>query len=120
MLGHFQAAGGGHQGRGGGDVDGVEAVSPGADDVAEGIVRAREVAGLGQQGLGGAGDLLRSLPLDLEGGQEAGENDGIHFTTDHLAEGIAGGVAGERLTLIEGVEMLMHGLFLTARGFLDG
>ena len=45
---------------------------------------------------------------------------GIHFTTNHLAEGVAGGVAGERLTLIEGVEMLMHGLFLTARGFLDG
>ncbi len=62
MLGHFQAAGGGDQRRGGGDVDGVEAIATGADDVAELVIRAREVARFRQQRFGGAGDLLRGLP----------------------------------------------------------
>ncbi len=69
MLGHFQAAGGGDQRRGGGNVDGVEAIATGTDYVAKLVVWTREVARFRQQRFGGASDLLRCLSLDLEGGQ---------------------------------------------------
>ncbi len=70
MFGYLDAALGPDQCRQGGDIDGVQAISTGADDIAEVVIRPREGFGGGNQGAGGAGDFARGLALDLQRRQQ--------------------------------------------------
>ena len=101
VFGHLDAALGTDQRRQGRDVDGVQAIAPGADDVAEVVIRAREGLGGGNQGAGGAGDFAGGLPLDLQRRQQGREHDGIHLAAQQQLEQRLTGFAAEILTAIE-------------------
>jgi hypothetical protein len=85
MLGHRHAGSGHGEGRGGGDVEGVLPVAPGATGVDEDLPVDPHVIGAGPHHLGGAGDLLDRLPLEPERGQEGADLGRGGAAVGHLA-----------------------------------
>ena len=86
VFGDFQAAGRGHKGAGGRNVDAVAAVAAGTDDIGEQVIRARERRGVFQQGGCGAGNLLRLFTAHFHAHQRGSQLLGFHLATHHRRE----------------------------------
>ncbi|MNS50880.1 hypothetical protein D3C72_835390 [compost metagenome] len=101
MFRHFHAAGRRHEGAGGRDINAVAAVTAGADDIRERIIRTRERGGVFQQGGRRTGNFLWLLTAHFHADQRGGQLFWLQFTANHRREKLVALLLGHRLGLIE-------------------
>ena len=115
VLGDVSAGGGGHEGRGGGD---VEALRPTAAAGAAGVHEVRHVhlhlGGDGAHGGGGAGDLCGGFAAGGKGGEDAADLGGCGFAGEDEVEDGGGLGLRKRLAGDEDLQSILevHGVAL--------
>ena len=89
-LDHLHSPSGSDEGGGGGDVDGVLAVTTRAGGVHEALTSDGERTASGQEGLGGTGDIGEGFTAGAYGGKEGGDVDIVVITHGERGECLDG------------------------------